>query len=250
MGGARPRRRLPWRSRRVTKSRRRSCLMIRSGSGSRIPRSHALRTRSYIVPERTVRERRQDRRDQGRRHRRRLPERAARRSTTRSRSTSLPDGARGSWRRCSSTWATAACGRSRWTRPTACPRPRGGRHRRPDHGAGRRGDAGPDLQRARRDDRQGRPDRGGRALADPPRAADVRQLSPDHRDLRDRDQGDRPAGAVREGRQGRPVRRRRRRQDGADPGADQQHRPGARRPLGVRGRGRAHAARATTSSSR
>ena len=46
---------------------------------------------------------------------------------------------------------------------------------------------------------------------------------------------------VHEGRQDRPLRRRRRRQDGADPGADQQHRDAARRPLGVRRRRRAHA---------
>ena len=41
-------------------------------------------------------------------------------------------------------------------------------------------DAGPHLQRARRDDRQGRPGerpRSGRALADPPRAAAVRRAS-------------------------------------------------------------------------
>ena len=42
-----------------------------------------------------------------------------------------------------------------------------------------------------------------------------------------------------QGRQGRPVRRRRRRQDGAHPGADPQHRRGARRPVGVLRRGRA-----------
>ena len=51
-----------------------------------------------------------------------------------------------------------------------------------------------------------------------------------------------------QGRQGRHLRRRRRRQDGHHPGADPQRRPGARRLLGVRRRGRAHAARATTSS--
>ena len=43
-----------------------------------------------------------------------------------------------------------------------------------------------------------------------------------------------------QGRQDRPVRRRRRRQDRADHGADQQRREGARRLLGVRRRGRAH----------
>ena len=42
---------------------------------------------------------------------------------------------------------------------------------------------------------------------------------------------------VRQGRQDRPVRRRRRRQDRADPGTDQQHRQGLRRHVGVRRRG-------------
>ena len=41
------------------------------------------------------------------------------------------------------------------------------------------------------------------------------------------------------GRQGRPVRRRRRGQDGAHPGAHPQPRPGARRPVGLLRRGRA-----------
>ena len=61
------------------------------------------------------------------------------------------------------------------------------------------------------------------------------------RDVRDRHQGRRPARAVHEGRQDRPLRRRRRRQDRAHPGADQQHRQAARRHLGVRRRRRAHA---------
>ena len=42
-------------------------------------------------------------------------------------------------------------------------------------------------------------------------------------------------------RQGRPLRRRRRRQDRPDPGADPQRRPGARRRLRLLGRRRAHA---------
>ena len=45
----------------------------------------------------------------------------------------------------------------------------------------------------------------------------------------------------RQGRQGRAIRRRRRWQDRADPGADPQHRPGARRPVGVLRGGRAPA---------
>jgi hypothetical protein len=49
----------------------------------------------------------------------------------------------------------------------------------------------------------------------------------------------RPARALHARRQDRPVRRRRRRQDGADPGAHQQHRHPARRAVRLRGRGRA-----------
>ena len=70
-------------------------------------------------------------------------------------------------------------------------------------------------------------------------APDGRGPHPDDRDVRDRHQGRRPARALRQGRQGRPVRRRRRRQDGDHPGADQQPRPGARRPVGLLRRGRA-----------
>ncbi len=62
-----------------------------------------------------------------------------------------------------------------------------------------------------------------------------RDRDPDHRH-----QGRRPADALPQGRQDRPVRRRRRRQDRDHHGADQQHRQGARRLLGVRGRRRAH----------
>ena len=92
-------------------------------------------------------------------------------------------------------------------------------------------------------DRQeaGRRARRRAALADPPRAAGLRR--PDARRPRSsrRHQGHRPARPVRQGRQDRPLRRRRRGQDGAHPGADQQHRHAARRPLGVRRRRRAHA---------
>ena len=59
-----------------------------------------------------------------------------------------------------------------------------------------------------------------------------RDRDPDHRD-----QGGRSAHALSQGRQDRPVRRRRRRQDRDHHGADQQHRQGARRLVGVR-RGR------------
>ncbi len=76
--------------------------------------------------------------------------------------------------------------------------------------------------------------------ADPPPSAGLyrpvdRGGDPDHRH-----QGRRSARALRQGRQDRPVRRRRRRQDRDHPGADQQHRQGARRLFGVRRRRRAH----------
>ena len=99
---------------------------------------------------------------------------------------------------------------------------------------------GADLQPARRADRRGRPGRGarsaGRSTAPAP---DVENLTAHHRDAGDRHQGDRPAGPLRQGRQGRPVRRRRRGQDRAHPGADPQHRRGARGPVGLLRRGRA-----------
>ena len=115
------------------------------------------------------------------------------------------------------------------------------RHGRPDHGPRGRGDAGPDLQPARRADRPRRPGRDRRALADPPRRTGRRGPDADDRDARDGDQGRRPARALREGRQGRPVRRRRCRQDRDHHGADQQHRQAARRAVRVLRRGRAHA---------
>ena len=59
-------------------------------------------------------------------------------------------------------------------------------------------------------------------------------------DSHHRDQGRRPARALRQGWQDRPVRRRRRRQDGADPGTHQQRRQDPWRQFGVRGRRRAH----------
>ena len=103
------------------------------------------------------------------------------------------------------------------------------------------GDARPHPQRDRRADRRAGPGQHHQALPDPPRGAELRGTghlggNPGHRH-----QGGRSAGALPEGRQGRPVRRRRRRQDRHHPGADQQHRQGARRRVGVRRRGRAHA---------
>ncbi len=55
-----------------------------------------------------------------------------------------------------------------------------------------------------------------------------------------RHQGRRPARALRQGWQDRPLRRRGRRQDGADPGTHQQRRQDPWRQFGVRGRRRAH----------
>ena len=78
------------------------------------------------------------------------------------------------------------------------------------------------------------------ALVDPPRRAAVRGAGDLDRDVRDRHQGGRPARALHPRRQDRPLRRRRRRQDRADPGADQQRRDPGRRLLGVRRRRRAH----------
>ena len=116
------------------------------------------------------------------------------------------------------------------------------RPRRADLGAGRPRDARPRAERARRAGRLPRPP--GRvegALADPPPAADARGPVDRAEDVRDRHQGHRPARAVPAGRQDRPVRRRRRRQDRRHHGADPQHRPEARRRVGVRRRRRTHA---------
>ncbi len=100
---------------------------------------------------------------------------------------------------------------------------------------------GPHPERDRRADRRARPGQHDEALPDPPRGADLRGTGHIGRNPGHRHQGGRSAGAVPEGRQGRPVRRRRRRQDRDHPGADQQHRQGAWRRVGVRRRRRAHA---------
>ena len=76
--------------------------------------------------------------------------------------------------------------------------------------------------------------------ADPRRGAGLYRAVDRSRNSGHRHQGRRSAGALRQGRQDRPVRRRRRRQDRADSGTDQQHRQGPRRLLGVRRRRRAH----------
>ncbi len=120
------------------------------------------------------------------------------------------------------------------------PRQRGARHRRADQRPRRPRDAGPHPERARRADRRARPGRRQDDLPDPSRRAVVRGPGDLGRSAGDRDQGGGPAGPLPEGRQDRPVRRRRRRQDGADPGADQQHRQGPWRRVRVRRRRRAH----------
>ena len=183
---------------------------------------------------------RHDRGDQGRRDRRPLPGRASR-DLPRDRDPRARTAPRW-WPRCSSTWATTGCARWPSTPPTAWPAAR--RSSTPARRSRCRWGSvtlGPHLQRARRRRSTRAPKvEVTRALADPPRRARPRPARPDRGDLRDRDQGRRPARPLREGRQGRPVRRRRRGQDGAHPGADPQHRPGARRPVGVRRRRRAH----------
>ena len=146
--------------------------------------------------------------------------------------------------------------RSRSTSATTRARDRDGLDRRPRPRHGRSTDTGapitvpvgeetprPHLQRARRADRRQGPavnadEDATRSTAPAPA---VRGPGDERRDVRDRHQGRRPARAVREGRQDRPLRRRRRRQDRAHPGADPQHRQAARRLLGVRRRRRAHA---------
>ena len=125
------------------------------------------------------------------------------------------------------------------------------RHRRPDLGAGRRArrsaasstcSATPSTRAPTSSDGERWPIHRARA--------GVRPAQPDRGDLRDRHQGRRPPRPVREGRQDRPLRRRRRGQDGADPGADPQHRPGARRPAPCSPAWASAPARATTSGSR
>ena len=124
------------------------------------------------------------------------------------------------------------------------------RYRRADLDPGRAGDARPDPQRRRRAGGQGPGDQREEDVSDPPAGPAVRGPVDEGRDVRDRHQGHRFARAVYEGRQDRPVRRRRRRQDRAHPGADQQHRQAARRHLGLRRAWASAPARATTSSTR
>ena len=118
-------------------------------------------------------------------------------------------------------------------------RPGSHRHRRPDHGARRQRDAGPHPERHRRAGGRGRPIEADEHRSIHSEAPDFEEQSTELRDPGDRHQGHRPAGALCQGRQDRPLRRCRRRQDGSDHGADQQHRQGALGLLRVRRRGRA-----------
>ena len=84
---------------------------------------------------------------------------------------------------------------------------------------------------------------GRKAPSHPPRGASLHRAEHEARDVRDGHQGRRPSRALRPRRQGRPLRRSRRRQDGAHPGAHPQHRDAARRLLRVRRRRRADSRR-------
>ena len=117
-----------------------------------------------------------------------------------------------------------------------------GRPRRADLRSGRSGDARPGAERARRAGGLSRSAGAGEgAVADSPSAAHSREPVDRAQDVRDRHQGHRSARAVPAGRKDRPVRRRRRRQDRRHHGAHPQHRPQARRRVGVRRRRRTHA---------
>ena len=119
-------------------------------------------------------------------------------------------------------------------------RPGSDRYRQSDHGAGRRGHARPHHQRRRRPGGRGRPGARHRIPSHSCSGAPLHRSIDRGADPGHRHQGRGPLGALRQGRQDRPVRRRRRRQDRAHSGADQQHRQGARRLFGVRRRRRAH----------
>ena len=88
------------------------------------------------------------------------------------------------------------------------------------------------------------------AARDPPGCAGLYRPVDRGRDPDHRHQGRRPARALCQGRQDRPVRRRRRRQDRADHGTDQQHRQGARRLSRCSPASASAPAKATTSITR
>ena len=122
-------------------------------------------------------------------------------------------------------------------------RRRSARDGRPDSGSRGRRHARTHLQRAGRGDRHRRSRGCRRPLADPPARARAEVSGADGARLRDRHQSRRLDGALHARRKGRPLRRRGRRQDGADPRAHSQHRVRAQRLLGVHRRRRAHARR-------
>ena len=141
-------------------------------------------------------------------------------------------------------------GHGRHRRPRA--RHGGRRHGRADQRAGRRGDARPHLQRARRADRQ-----------EARTPVEDAQRWPIHREPPAFDELSPTAeifetgikvidllAPVRQGRQDRPLRRRRRGQDGADPGAHPQHRHRSTAACRCSPAWASAPARATTSSTR
>ena len=79
------------------------------------------------------------------------------------------------------------------------------------------------------------------ALPDSPPGSVARRPIDAARNVRNRHQGCGPVRTVPEGRKDRPVRRRGRRQDGFDSGIDSQRGHEARRRVGIRRSGRAHA---------
>ena len=101
-------------------------------------------------------------------------------------------------------------------------------------------DLGPHHERCGRGGGRGGPDQDCREATDPRPGAPLYRPVDRGRDPGHRHQGRGPACAIRQGRQDRPVRRRRRRQDRDHHGADQQHRQGAWRLLGVCRGWRAH----------
>ena len=117
------------------------------------------------------------------------------------------------------------------------------RSRRTDRRAGGPRNAGARDERARRARGWPRPGPDGEALSDSPAGAVARGSIHRARNVRNGHQGRGPVRTVPEGRQDRPLRRRGRRQDGSDSGADPQRRDEAWRRVGVRRRGRAHARR-------
>ena len=123
------------------------------------------------------------------------------------------------------------------------PRNEGVRSGRGNFGSRGPRDAGARAECAGRTGGQTGPGGGEGALADSSSCAGAGPAVDDARNVRDGNQGRGPDRAVPERREDRIVRRRGRGQDRADHGADPQRRDEARRRVGVRGSGRAHARR-------